>query len=163
MANADRKRGLQPYEDALRSSPYSAAGTIYPGDIVRMDNAGLVAAASADTNPNCGVAATYATVGQEVIVWDHPEQKFVAQQDSGGSTNIVQSHAGLNFQIVATTGSTAFKQSRQELDSSTGATDSNLPVRMLAIQPAVGNASGVNAKVVCMLNNHQRKAGVVGL
>lgn len=163
MANPVRARGFVPYEETLRESPYVAGGTIYPGDVVRMDNAGAVIAASADTSPNLGVSAQYATSGQECKVWDHPEQKFSCQADSGGSVSIAQSNAGLNYQIVATTGSTAYKQSRQELDASSGATDSNLPVRMLAIQPAVDNAAGVNAKVVVVLNNHQRKAGVVGL
>jgi hypothetical protein len=147
----------------LRVSPYVAGGTVYPGDLVRQDNAGAIVAASADTNPNIGVAAQYATSGQECLVWDDPEQKFICQADDGGSVSVNQALMGLNVQIVATTGSTAFKQSRQELDASAAATNSNLPARMLAIQPAVSNAAGVNAKVVCMINNHQRKAGVVGL
>lgn len=162
MSNASRAHGLQPYEDIKRVSPYVAGGTIYPGDIVRMGTDGKVAAASADTNPNLGVSAQYATTGQECKVWDDPDQKFVCQADSGGSISIAQTDAGLNYQIVATTGSTAFKQSRQELDASSGASDSNLPLRMLAISPAIDNAAGVQAKVVVVLNNHQRKAGVVG-
>lgn len=163
MANANRAKGLRPYEDVKRESPYVAGGTIYPGDIVRMNNAGAVIAASADTSPNIGVAASYATSGQQVIVWDDPEQKFVCQGDAGDSVSLAQADCGLNFQIVATTGSTAYKQSRQELDASSGATDSNLPLRMLAISPAVDNEAGVRRKVVVVLNNHQRKAGVVGL
>ncbi len=162
MANANRAHGLQPYETIMRESPYVAASTIYPGDLVRMDSSGTIAAASADTNPNLGVSAQYATVGQEVKVWDDPEQKFVCQADSGGSVAIAQTDCGLNYQIVATTGSTAYKQSRQELDASTGASDSNLPLRMLAIAPAVNNAAGVNAKVVVAINNHQLKPGVAG-
>ena len=162
MANANRAKGLHPYEDIKRESPYVAGGTIYPGDIVRMNNSGQVIAASADTSANIGVAASYATSGQQVMVWDDPDQRFVAQADDGGSVSIAQTNAGLNYQIVATTGSTAYKQSRQELDASSAATDSNLPLRMLAIQPAVDNAAGVNAKVVVVLNNHQRKAGVAG-
>lgn len=163
MANANRAKGFQPYEDIKRESPYVAGGTIYPGDLVRMNSSGVVVAASADTNANLGVSAQYATSGQECKVWDHPEQKFSCQADAGGSVSIAQTNAGLNYQIVATTGSTAFKQSRQELDASSAASDANLPLRMLAIQPAVDNAAGaVNAKVVVVLNNHQRKAGVEG-
>lgn len=162
MANANRAKGLQPYEDIKRVSPYVAASTVYPGDVVRMNSSGTIAAAAADTSANLGVSAQYATAGQEVKVWDHPEQKFVCQADSGGSVSIAQTNCGLNYQIVATTGSTAYKQSRQELDASTAASDSNLPLRMLAISPAVDNAAGVNAKVVVTLNNHQRKPGVEG-
>lgn len=162
MANADRKKGFQPYEEIKRESPYQAGGTVYPGDLVRMNSSGLVVAASADTSANIGVAAQYAVSGQEVKVWDDPEQKFEVQADSDGSVAIAQTNAGLNYQIVATTGSTAYRQSRQELDASSAASDSNLPLRMLAISPAVDNAAGVNAKVVVVLNNHQRKAGVEG-
>lgn len=162
MSNANRAHGLQPYETIMRESPYVAASTVYPGDLVRMDSSGTVAAASADTNPNLGVAAGYATAGNEVKVWDHPAQKFVCQADSGGSISIAQTNCGLNYQVVATSGDTQYKQSRQELDSSTGASDSNLPLRMLAIQPAVSNAAGINAKVIVAINNHQLKAGVVG-
>lgn len=162
MANANRAHGFQPYETIMRESPYVAGGTVYPGDLVRMNSSGLVVAASADTNPNLGVAAGYATSGNEVKVWDHPEQKYVCQADDGGSVSIAQTNAGLNYQVVATAGNTDYKQSRQELDASTAASDSNLPLRMLAIQAAVNNAAGINAKVIVSLNNHQLRPGVVG-
>lgn len=162
MANVSRAHGFQPYEEILRESPYVAGGTIYPGDIVRMNSSGTVQAASADTSANLGVSAQYATSGQECKVWDHPDQKYECQADDGGSVSIAQTNAGLNYQAVVTTGSTAFKQSRQELDASTGATDSNLPLRMLAISPAQNNAAGVNAKVIVVLNNNQQHPGVVG-
>ncbi len=163
MANANRANGLHPYEDIKRESPYVAGGTMYPGDVVRMNNAGAVVVASADTNPNLGVAAAYATSGQEVKVWDHPDQKFICQADDGGSISVAQTDCGLNYQIVATAGNSSYKQSRQELDASSGATDSNLPLRMLAIAPLQSNAAGVNAKVVVVINSHQLKPGVVGL
>lgn len=162
MANVSRAHGLQPYETIESESPYVAGGTVYPGDVVRMDSNGLIVAASADTSPNLGVSAQYATTGQECKVWDHPDQKYTCQADDGGSVAIAQTNCGLNYQLVATTGSTAYKQSRQELDASSGATDSNLPLRMLAIAPAQNNAPGVNAKVVVVLNNQQTNVGVVG-
>ncbi len=162
MANADRANGLHPHEDIKRESPYVAGGTVYPGDLVRMNSSGLVVAASADTNPNLGVAANYATSGQAVNVWDDPEQKYECQADDGGSISIAQTDAGLNYQIVATTGSTAYKQSRQEMDASSGASNSNLPLRMLAIATAVDYAPGVQARCIVTINNHQLRPGVVG-
>jgi hypothetical protein len=162
MANANRPSGLRPYEEVLRESPYVAGGTVYPGDIVRMNSSGQIVAASADTTANIGVAASYATSGNEVKVWDDPDQKFVCQADSGGSVSIAQTDCNLNYQIVATTGNTTYKQSRQELDASQAASDSNLPLRMLAIAPLQGNAAGVNAKVVVVLNNHQLKQATEG-
>jgi hypothetical protein len=162
MSNISRAHGLQPYEEAMRESPYVAGGTIYPGDLVRMNSSGTVQVASADTSANLGVAAQYATSGNEVKVWDHPDQKFLVQCDDGGSVSIAQTDCGLNYQIVATSGNSSYKQSRQELDASSGATDSNLPLRMLAIAPIQNNAAGVNAKVVVKLNNHQLGNAVVG-
>lgn len=163
MANVERANGFQPYETIESESPYVAGGTVYPGDLVRMDNSGRIVAASADTNANFGVSAQYATIGQEVKVWDHMDQKYSVQCDSGGSVDIQQTACGLNYQVVAASGDTQYKQSRQELDASTGATDSNLPLRMLAISPAQNNAAGVLAKVIVVLNNIQVKAGTAGL
>lgn len=163
MSNVSRPHGFQPYEEILRESPYVAgASPIYPGDLVRVNSSGTIDVAAADTSPNLGVAASYATSGQEVKVWDHPDQKYECQADSGGSISIAQTNAGLNYSVVATAGSTAFKQSRQELDSSTGASDSNLPLRMLAISPAQNNVAGINAKVIVALNNRQLAQGVAG-
>lgn len=162
MSNANRPHGFSPYEEIQRESPYVAGGTIYPGDLVRMNSSGLVVVASADTNPNLGVSAQYATSGQEVKVWDGPDQKFMVQCDSGGSVDIEQTACGLNYQVVVTSGDTSYKQSRQELDASTGASDSNLPLRMLAIAPILNNGGGVNAKVVVSLNNRQLAPGTVG-
>ncbi len=161
MANVERANGLQPYEEIESESPYVAGGTVYPGDVVRFDSTGRVIAASADTSPNFGVSAQYATIGQECKVWDHIDQKYTVQCD--GTTDIEQSSCGLNYQLLATAGNTDYKQSRMELDSDTGATDSNLPLRMLALSPAQNNAAGANAKVVVILNNQQTKSGVVGV
>ncbi len=163
MANVERANGFQPYETIESESPYVAGGTVYPGDLVRMDNSGRIVAASADTDPNFGVSAQYAISGQEVKVWDHMDQKYSVQCDAGGSIDIEQTACGLNYQVVATAGDTQYKQSRQELDASSGATDSNLPLRMLAISPAQNNSAGVLAKVIVVLNNIQVKAGQVGL
>jgi hypothetical protein len=160
MANSDKPRGFRPAERALRETRYSAGGTVYPGDIVKMSSSGVIVAGTAGAAA-IGVAVNYATSGQDVMVWDDPQQKFVAQADDG--TTLAQTAVGLNYNIVATGGSTTFKQSRMELDSSSGATDSNLPLRLLAFGAGVDNAAGEFAECVVIINNHQLAQPSVGL
>jgi hypothetical protein len=134
-----------------------ADGTIYPGDAVKVENDGKVVSASA-SNALLGVAANYAVAGDNVMVWDDPDQKFVVQGDDG--TTLAQTGVGLNYNIVATSGSTAYKQSRMELDSSTGATDSNL----LGYVAEMGQAAaGEFAECVVVINYHQLRRGSEGL
>jgi hypothetical protein len=161
MANADRARGLQPYEEVKRESPYVAGGTVYPGDAVKLDNSGrIVVAAASDALQ--GVAAHYATSGNPVMVWDHPDQKFVAQAATGVS--IAQTDMGLNADIVANSPDSTYRQSRHEIDgSSIATTPATLQLRLLAISPAIDNAAGDMAKVVCVINSHQLKAGTAGV
>jgi hypothetical protein len=50
-----------------------------------------------------------------------------------------------------------------QLDSSTGATDSNLPLRALRLFPQVDNAFGDNCDVEVKINNHQLGNKIEGL
>lgn len=160
MANSDRPSGFRPYERIERESIYVAGGTMYPGDAVTMNNAGAVVVASA-SQKLLGVAAAYATSGQEVKVWDDPDQKFVCQSDDG--TTLAQTDVGLNYNIVATAGSSAYKQSRMELDSDSGATSSILPLRLMGFSPRVDNAAGEFAECVVQINYHQLTKSSEGL
>lgn len=160
MANADRPKGCAPYGAIIRESPYQAGGTVYPGDVVTLNSSGQIVAASAGTNPNIGVAVHYATSGNDVMVWDDPNQKFVIQSDDG--TTFAQTAIGLNYNLTATAGNATYKQSRMELTSNSGATDSNLPFRLLGVTRAVDNVIGEFSQCVVDLNNHQLRAGVVG-
>jgi len=153
MANTARPRGFQPYEEALRLSAYEADGTIYPGDCVKIEADGKVVSASAGDRL-LGVAANYAVAGNKVMVWDHPDQKFVATADAGGSVSVAQSDIGLNADILATAGNSTYKQSRMEVDISTKV-NTAAQVRLLAILPAIDNEAGERARMVCMINEHE--------
>lgn len=154
MANTARPCGFKPYERALRESTYVAGGTVYPGDAVKLNSDGKVVVAAAG-DALLGVACNYAAAdGSEVKVWDDPDQKFEASADAGGSVSVAQSDVGLNADILATSASTAYKKSRHEIDISTKATTA-AQLRLLAILPAVDNAAGERARVVCMINEHQ--------
>lgn len=161
MANTNRPKGFRPYERAIRETPYTAGGTVYPGDAVHLEADGKVDAAAA-SEALLGVAATYATDGQEVIVWDDPQQKFVVQADDG--TTLAQTDIGLNYNIVATSGNTTYKQSRMELDSDSGVTTpSTLPLRLIGVSREEGSQLGEFAKCVVVINNHQLANNTDGL
>jgi hypothetical protein len=160
MANISRPKGFRPQERALRESAYIAAATIYPGDLVKMDATGQIVVGTAGAAA-IGVAVNYAASGDEVMVWDHPEQKFVVQADAG--TTLAQTNIGLNYDVVATAGDATYKQSRMELDSSTGATLATLPLRLLGISRQVGTEMGEFAKCVVQINAHQLGPNSAGL
>lgn len=157
MANVDRPQGLRPKGDVLRANEYVAAGAIYPGDAVAMTAAGKVVAASA-SDPLCGVAAGYAAAdGDAVLVWDHPEQMFLVQAD--GADIDAQTDINLNYDFVATAGDSAYRVSRMELDSSTGATTAALPLKLLAVDKRPDNALGANVDCIVKINNHKLAGG----
>lgn len=163
MANKDRPCGFRPYGAILRTTPYTAGATVYPGDVVRVQADGKVDPATAN-QASIGVAATYASGdGEEVLVWDHPEQRYIVQADADGAVALTQADVGLNFSILATAGNSTYKQSRMELDASTSGTASTLPLRLVGFDREVGEAAGaVNAEVIVQINQHQYDAASEG-
>jgi hypothetical protein len=157
MANKDLPQGARPFGQPLRMTPYMAASAVYPGDFVALTAAGKVATAAASA-ALVGVAASYASGDTvEVMIYDHPDQLFVCQADS---TEIdAQTDLNLNYNFVAGSPDTTYKISRHEVASSTGATDSILPLKVMRIEPAVDNALGAQVDVVCKINNHQLSGG----
>jgi hypothetical protein len=156
MANKDIVQGCLPYGPVLRVRPYTAGGTIYKGDPVKLDGAGKVVVATAG-DACAGVAAEYAVADAEVKVYDHPDQEFECQSDSADIDALADMN--LNYQFVFGTASTLYKRSGVEIDGDTGATNSNYQAKVLRMKPAVGNALGANVVVILKLNNHQLSAG----
>ena len=153
MANADRPRGFWPYGPVLRANKLEAGSAIYPGDFVRLEADGKVDPADA-SEELLGVALNYASGdGQKVLVADSPEQKFIVQADEADVD--AQTDIGKNANIVATAGNSTYKVSRHELDSSTLAGTTTLPLKLLGIEPAIDNALGAQVKCVVKINNHQ--------
>lgn len=157
MPNLDQPCGFVPKGIPLRENKYIAGGVIYPGDCVKLDAAGKVVVAAA-TNPICGVANSYAAAdGDSVTVWDHPDQLFVAQASAAeidAQTDILQ-----NYEILANAGSSTYRLSRHEVDSSTGSATATVVLKLLGVEEKVGTALGANAKCIVRINNHQLSAG----
>lgn len=158
MPNADIVAGARPYGRVEQMTAYKAESVIYKGDFVKKNAAGTVERAAA-TNALLGVAMSNAAAGEQVLVADHPEQKFVCQADDANIA--AQTDIGLNCEIVVGTADTTYKRSGMEVDASTKATTSTLALRVLALEPAVDNTFGANAKLIVKINVHQNAAASV--
>lgn len=162
MANTDRPRGFEPFGDCLRESVYVAAGAIGKGDFVKQEAGGRVEVAASSGSVHAGAVIGVALesvdeAGAEVTVADHPDQRFVGQAD--GADIDAQTDLGLNYSILGTDRDSNTKESRQEVDSSSGDTTDTLPLKVLDKERRVGNALGAQVDVVCAVNNHQLAGG----
>jgi hypothetical protein len=159
MANFDRPKGFAPYGAPLRQSLYQAGSTVYPGDFVRLASDGQMDSATAGQTL-VGVAMNYATVGQDLMVCDDPDQRYVAQGDE--SEIDAQTDVGQVCDIVATAGNSTYKISRQEIDSSDlNSTSGQLLVLGLVAAPS--NAGGANCLAIVKINEHQFDEDFAGI
>ncbi len=130
-AATDAAFGLAPYTAPLRITTYVKGATtnIFAGDLVTLLSTGLVTSLADPTIARLlvGVAAettVSASAGTSVMVYDHPDQLFVVQDDSVG-TAIAQTHVGNVFQVTGLTPGTAAQVARgrsiTQMDTSTTA------------------------------------------
>lgn len=160
MANKNMPVGLKPYEQLLRARKYTAGSTVYPGDTVALATDGQVD--SSITVPLIGVALNYATVGQDIMIADHPDQIFIAEADEA----IAAADVGKNCTLALGTASTTYKMSRAYVDGSEVADTATLAVKILGIGEAIDNAaSSDNVDVIVKINNHSlgSHTGTAGL
>lgn len=167
MANPDIPAGLRPYGKDLRCTKYVSGGTtdIFKGDLVRMDSDGKVSSATTTTggDTTIGVAANYkdASASQtEVWVYDHPDQRFVIQDDGAAATP-AQTNLGNTAPLVLGAGNTTTGLSQFELDISAAATGTADPLKIEGFQAGPGLSIGKNAKIIVKLQKHlynERKA-----
>lgn len=164
MANRDAPMGFLPYLSpvGVGNAPIGyydladANSEIHPGDPVTITSGQVDKAAAG--NALCGIAAEYkaANAGAsngKIAVYDHLDQRFVAQTDNGTGTLTAEAGIGLNANFVAGVGSNG--HSTAEIDESTGATTATLPFKVLALQPAQDNAYGEFNRLIVKINNHQ--------
>jgi len=167
MANTDCPRGFKPYGKEYPSHKYphatSDSTAVYPGDAVKT-TAGYCTTASAGGNL-MGVARNYvaASSSTEVEVWDDPQQLFVCQDDA--SITLTQAEIGGNCDILATTGDTTLKLSKQELavSTNTSCATTTAQFRLLGVAPTIYpdgtvNAIGANCDLICQINEHERNS-----
>ena len=185
MANKDAAFGLRPSR-MMGGAPYSGgqsryriasntSGAIFQGDLLKQLTAGVVGRAVAtSTAPVVGVfngcQYTDPTTGKQVyknyypgsivaddiiaFVIDDPNVVFSIQADE---TFPVADLFG-NFDIVdqSTTGDTSSGSSNMELDVSTGATTTTLPLKAIDISqdPDNDDVASANTNVLVVIQNH---------
>jgi hypothetical protein len=160
MANQDRPRGFEPYGRVKQCNEYDASAICYPGDLLKLKSDGTVEPAAAGAAQAMGVALNYCASGGKVLVADDPTQLFIAQVN--GASVDAATDLNLNYDISVGTASTLFQRSMMEIAHASGATDSNLPLKVLRITKEINNALGADVDVVCLINNHAYKGGGVG-
>jgi len=185
MANKDAAFGLRPSR-MMGGAPYSGgqsryrigtslAGAIFQGDLVKqVTGGGIERAAASSTVPVVGVfngcQYTDPTTGEQVFknyypggvaasdiiafVIDDPSVVFEVQADAAFP---VADLFG-NFDIVdnATTGDVKSGRSNLELDVTTGATTTTLPLKAIDISqdPDNDDVASANTNVLVVIQNH---------
>lgn len=151
MANTARPSGFRPHGKVLRSNKYQAGSTCFPGDLVAMASDGQCDPVAAGSTI-LGAALNYATVGQDLIVSDDPNQRYVVSVSAAAFD--AQTDVGNNADHVATTGSTVYKCSAQDLDSTTIAA-SAAGLTILDFEHRIDNALGSRVDAIVKINEHQ--------
>jgi len=185
MANKDAAFGLKPVR-MMGGSPYSGgqsryriannlSGKIFQGDLVKqVTGGGIERAAAGSTVPVVGVfngcQYTDPTSGEQVYKNYYPgsiaasdiiafviDDKNVVFEVQADDTFPVADLFG-NFDIVdqATTGDVYSGRSNVELDVTTGATTTTLPLKAIDISqdPENDDVASANTNVLCVIQNH---------
>lgn len=159
MANQDRPRGFAPHGKVLRQNVYESGSACYPGDLVTLASDGQVDPTSG-TGVILGVCMSYASgAGIKILVCDDPEQRFISQADE---TEIdAQTDIGQTCDATLTAGSSTYKTSRQEVDSSTIGSSKQLVILDYEYRP--DNALGGFVDAVVRINKHQLVDAFAGI
>lgn len=184
MANVSRINGFRPVMH-ITGAPYNgqfrkyallaADGTAtFIGDLVKLsgtasdDGYPSVAQAAAGNTP-VGVVVGFApdptnlnvpiyraaSTLRVVYVADAPDLVLESQEDAVGGALAITS-IGTNVNFIVGSGSTVTGASGMQVDSSTAATTSTLPLRLIQFVDRVDNEIGsANAKVLVAFNVHQ--------
>jgi hypothetical protein len=97
-----------------------------------------------------------------VLVCTDPAQLYEVQEDSvGGALAAVD--VGLNADFILAAGNAYNKQSGAMLDTSTKATTSTLPLKIMGLVQRPNNAIGANAKVLVKINVNTETSATAGV
>lgn len=163
MANIQAPYGFVPVLEAgsaVRTRLYpKASGIIYPGDALKLTSAGAVTVADQGERL-VGVAAEYkASADTTCLVYDSLGQIFNAQADG----SLTAADVGQNINITPTTGDTAIKRSKHDLDVASIGTEAYKQLKIVGFRVAANNESGNYATMQVMINNSHYANGVSGV
>ena len=169
MANPDVKNGFRPVRGGSsgkspRVTPYplaAATDEIGIGTPVYMTSGAINRAGTTDALR--GIAAEYkaASAGGTILVWDDPEQEFVAQTDDGTGDLTAAANLNKNCTFVGT--GVTNRQSTAEIDENSGSSTATLLFKTLRLSKTfhrtAQNAHGEFNRLVVKINNHQLQGG----
>lgn len=100
-------------------------------------------------------STVYRAASTERYVWvaDDPDLEFLIQEDAVGGA-LAAADVGLNADLIAGAGSTAYGFSGWQLDTSTKATTATLQLKIRGFELSPDNSIGANAKVLVKINLH---------
>ncbi len=178
MANKDAAHGFKPIGriggGSLRLRKYTLASAntaIGKGQVVQMTNAGTVDIGSTGmTITTLGIAAHYcaankgATSDPYILVYDQPDLIMEAQTDDGTGVATSQTAIGLNAEIVVGGVNSVTGQATAEIDESSAANTSTLPLKIIGLYPDPSNSFGEFNRLLVTWNHHMYKSdGVQGI
>ncbi len=100
------------------------------------------------------------------LVADSPNLLFSIQETNAAGaagTPLTLADVGLNANFLYTAGVTATGMSRVSLNNETEATTDTLNLKIIRLDPTVGNAVGSFANWIVTLNNHRYRTGITGV
>lgn len=166
MANRNSPSGFVPVRHSaggeIRTESVDLKSTnseIGIGDPLALDSSGTYDLWA--SGAIAGFAAEYkaanAGSGATILAYTDPQIVYSAQTDDGTGTLTAQTGQNLNATIV--TGTVSNRRSIAEIDESSGNTTATLPLKVLGLSKAVGNAYGEFNRLDVIINNHVRKGG----
>ena len=156
------KSGGSADANGIASVALATAGVGNPirGVIVGMGGTKYGAHYGDPTNLNQTVIPSVKTKNYYVLVVDDPMVIFEVQEVSGG-TALTAAEVGLNADLIAGTNNGFI--SGWELNNAGEGVGATIQCRLLQLAPRNDNAFGEHAKWWVLINNHELKAGTVGL
>lgn len=138
----------------------ATAGTAIRGVVMGMGGNKYGTGYYDPTNLNTTIIPATKTQVYYVLVVDDPFVIFEVQE-IGTGTQLTKAEVGLNCNLVA--GTNNGYVSGWLLDNSTEATTVALDVKLLGLKQSLDNAFGAYAKWMVQINQHELKAGVLGV
>lgn len=163
MANLDHPKGAIPLYrmdgGSLVYDSYKISDTnseIFENDWLEVHSDGYARPAVAGSDSIIGSAAEYkaANVGGKILFCPYPGVVFLMQ--SNDANVAAQTDLDLNYDLLAGTGNSLTKKSGHELDGSSKAADSTLPLKIYRVAEPIdqnGNELGANVDLEVFVSN----------
>lgn len=135
----------------------AANAVIGVGDLLAQTAAGLYDRWAAGAVAGVAMASASASSGATILACLDPNIVISGQTDDG--TGTLTSQTGVNLNATVVVGNAVNGVSIMEIDETSGAVTADLPLKVIGLDPQVGNSFGEFNQLLCVINNHVRKGG----